>query len=192
MKTISPEHYALSVCVAAAMLAGCGGSTQFQNPTAQTPVGNAITPEQIASPSFAMPERMGPNSSGAEVLTGKATLHRCHPGGSFEFFRRFSHAHGKATGPYPGTFTASGGWGISEIISGNKIDLFWGFSERFIITSGASKISGTIEGMSDENPFPGCTSFGPETLQYTSNYGDGNADIQIIEKGDFSETLDGL
>ncbi len=30
MKTISLKHYILSVCAAAAMLAGCGGSTQLQ------------------------------------------------------------------------------------------------------------------------------------------------------------------
>ena len=43
-------------------------------------------------------------------------------------------------------------------------------------------------------PFPTCTSFGPVTynLQYTSNFGDGNADTQIIKQGDFGETLDGL
>ena len=191
MKTILRAPYALSVCAAAAVLAACGGSTSFPSPTAQTPLGNAITSKRVASSSFAIPERIGANSSGAEVLTGKATLHQCHPYG-FEFFRRFSHAHGKATGPYPGTFTASGQWGVSELIYNGREKLFWGFSERFIITSGASKVSGTIEGMSSDNPFPSCTSFGPQTLQYTSNYGDGNADVQIVEQGDFSETLDGL
>jgi hypothetical protein len=191
MKAILRVPCALGVCGAAAMLAGCGGSSQFPNPTAQAPVRNAISSKRLASPSFAMPERIGANSSGAEVLTGKATLHRCHSYG-FEFFRRFSQAHGKATGPYPGTFTASGQWGVSELVINGSVDFFWGFSERFIITSGASKISGTIGGMSDEKSFPSCTSFGPQTLQYTSNYGDGNADIQIIEKGDFSETLVGL
>ena len=183
--------YVLSVCAAAAMLAGCGGSPQFPNPTAQAPVSNASTSKRVASPSFATPDRIGASSSDNEVLTGKATLHRCHPYG-LEFFRRFSHAQGKATGPYPGTFTASGQWGVSELIYNGKEKFFWGFSERFIITSGASKVSGTIEGMSSENPFPSCTSFGPQALQYTSNYGDGNAHVQIIEKGDFSETLDGL
>ena len=68
---------------------------------------------------------------------------------------------------------------------------FWGFSERFIITSGASKVSGTIEGMSGDNPFPSCT-FRPPDVAIQSNNGDGNADVQIVEQGDFSETLDGL
>jgi hypothetical protein len=191
MKIVSRRPYALRVCAATAMLAGCGGSTQFPNPTAQASAGNAITSKRVASPSFAMPERIGAKASGAEVLTGKASLHRCHSYG-FEFFRHFSHAYGKATGPYPGTFTASGHWGVSELVINGSVDFFWGFSERFIITSGASKISGTIGGTSDESSFPSCTSFGPQTLQYTSTYGEGNADIQIIEKGDFSETLVGL
>jgi hypothetical protein len=189
MSTSSPRYYALSVCAAAAMLTGCGGSTQFPNPTAQTPAGNAISSMRVTSPSFVTPERIGANSSGTEVLTGKATLHRCHAD-DFEFFRRFSHAHGKATGPYPGTFTASGQWGVSEIIVNGSQFFYSTFSESFIITSGASKVSGTIEGT--PSGFLSCKSFGPKTLQYTSNYGDGNADIQIIKKGEFSETLDGL
>lgn len=166
--------YALSACAAAAMLAGCGGSTQR---------GTAFL---VASPNSAMPDRMGAKPSGDEVLTGKATLHRCHPLG-FGFFRR-SYAHGKATGPYPGRFSANGTWGITCF----KKLCYWGVNERFIIMSAASKVSGTITG----NPASGspgtCTSFGPASQQYTSNHGDGNADIQIIEKGDFSEALVGL
>ena len=43
MKMISPRHYALSVSAAAAMLAGCGGSTQ---PSYQLPVTSQITRAQ--------------------------------------------------------------------------------------------------------------------------------------------------
>jgi hypothetical protein len=140
---------------------------------------------RVTSPSFATPERIGANSSGNEVLTGKATLHRCQPSG-FGFYRRF-HAHGKGAGPYPGAFTANGTWGFNCFES----RCFLGVNERFTIMSGASKVSGTITGNAASG-FPTCTSFGPASEQYTSNHGEGNADIQIIEKGDFSETLVGL
>jgi hypothetical protein len=186
MTTMIRVPYTLSVCAAAAVLAACGDSTQFPNTAAQTPVGNAITSKRVASPSFAMPERIGASSSGNEVLTGTATLHRCRPQG-FGFFRRF-HAHGKATGPYPGTFTANGTWGITCF---QKL-CYWGVNERFIITSGPSKVSGTITGNPTSGSAGTCKAFGPASQQYTSNHGDGNADIQIIKKGDFSETLDGL
>ena len=149
-------------------------------------MGDAITSKRVASPSFATPERVGANSSGNEVLTGKATLHRCQPQG-LGFFRRF-HALGKAAGPYPGTFSANGTWGASCF---EKL-CFWGVNERFTIMSGASKVSGMITGNASDSARISCRSFGPASQQYTSNYGDGNADIQIIEKGDFSETLDSL
>lgn len=41
MKMTSPEHYALSVCMAVATLSGCGGPAQFPTPAAQTTFGNA-------------------------------------------------------------------------------------------------------------------------------------------------------
>jgi hypothetical protein len=128
-----------------------------------------------------MPERVGAKSSGNEVFTGRVRID-CP---SLRF-----HAHGKAAGPYPGTFIASGHWAAGIVFIGTRQVFEWDFKEKFTITSGASRVSGTIKGGS--YGLFGCTWFGPETLRYTSNYGDGNADIQIIEKGDFSETLDGL
>jgi hypothetical protein len=189
MSTISPKHYALSVCAAATVLAGCDGSAQMPNLTAQR--------------SYATPLIARPGSSGAEALTGTAEI-KCHldrrrhghgqviTGGAST--SDFSVARGKASGPYPGTFTATGRWKINTLIISSQFFEIWTFSEDFSITSGASKISGTIkEGISDEgSPFPTCTSFGPQTSQYTSNYGSGDASIEIIKAGDFSESLDGL
>jgi hypothetical protein len=189
MKTISRAPYVLSVCAAAAMLAGCGGSRQLPNPAAQTPLGNAGTHQMTSS---------------NENLTGAATLGRCrehyiHQGNIIlgEAYRTDFHAHGKAAGTYSGTFTASGHWGFSyEFIQSGVLE-FWDLAEKFTITSGASTVSGTIRGAGaggGSAPFPTCTSFGPVTynLQYASNFGDGNADTQIIKQGDFGETLDGL
>jgi hypothetical protein len=177
MKTISPRHYALSVCVTAATLAGCGGAIQLPNIVAQ-------------SSSSATRQRVGPNSSGTEVLYGTARVRsgRCRrSAGSFTHFS----AHGKATGPYPGTFTAKGRWAedcFSKFCG-------WSLDEKFTIRSGTSKVFGTIKGSGGEGWFPSCTVFGPEPyyyVQYTSNHGSGTVSIQSIEQGAFDESLDGL
>jgi hypothetical protein len=146
MKMISRIPYTLSVCTAAAVLTACGGSTQLPNPTGKTPVGYAITSKRVASPSFATPERTSADSSGSEVLTGKAKIIKpCHTirgqhgkrqGSSTSF-----SAHGNATGPYPGTFTASGSWASYPERTGH---LEWDFGETFTITSSSSTISGSI------------------------------------------------
>ena len=193
MKHISRAHYVLSVCAAAAMLAGCGGATQFPNPTAQTAVGNALTSKAVTSPNSAMPERMGANSSGNEVLTGKAKLIKpCHAihgkhgkGGGWS--THFS-AHGNATGPYPGTFTASGSWTVS---CNRVLQCSWTFNETFTITSGSSTISGTA-GTLGFYGAPGCAVVNNLTVPYTSGSVSGNALINTIQKQHFSETLDGL
>jgi hypothetical protein len=108
MKTISSAHYVLGICAAAIILAGCGGTTQLPNPVAQTSLGGSGTAFGVASPSFATPQRAGPDFSATELLTGTAKLKcRDDSGIPTTSFR----ASGKATGPYPGTFTAEGGGG---------------------------------------------------------------------------------
>ena len=185
--------HALSFCAAAAILTGCGGSTQFPNPTAQTPVGNAIPQERVESPSFATPERIGANSSANEVLTGEAKLIKpCHTirgphGGKHGSITSFS-AHGNATGPYPGTFTASGSWTVS---CNRVLQCSWTFNETFTITSGSSTISGTA-GTLGFYGAPGCAVVNNLTVPYTSGSVSGNALINTIQKQHFSETLDGL
>jgi hypothetical protein len=190
MRTLGFNRYALSVSVAAIMFAGCGGVTQFPNPVAQTSLGGAGTGFRVASPDFATPQRVGPNSSGAEVLSGTAKVRsgRCRKSsGSYTHFS----AHGKATGPYPGTFTAGGRWAESCLsrVCG------WSFNEKFTIKSGVSKVLGTIKGTGGEGWFPTCTSFGPEPyyyVQYESKYGSGTVSIESIQNGVFDESLNGL
>lgn len=110
---------------------------------------------------------------------------------------RVTAAQGKATGPYPGTFVAKGRWGDSVVIISQQGVIAWDFYETFTITSGASKVSGNIHGggLAGSPPaFLACPSFGPDSLQYASNYGSGTADIELIQKGNgnFSETLDAM
>ena len=121
MKTVLRGHYALSVCAAGAMLAGCGGSAQLPNPTALAPVANSRAADRLTSPSNAVPERVGSDTSSTERLAGTAKLSRC------DLRTRF-RARGVATGPNPGTFTAAGAWGIDFPTQ------VWFFHESFIIT----------------------------------------------------------
>lgn len=193
MKTISRVPYALSACAAAAMLAACGGSGQLPNPAAQTPLGNAGI-HRMPSPNDTTPLGIRPNSSGTEKLSGTARLGQCREHYIFdgnivvgEAYRMDFRGRGHATGPNPGTFTAHGHWGF-EYEFGSE---FWQLVEDFTITSGASTISGTIQGGGPGGgsaPFPTCTLFGPEM----ASYGNGNAYIKRIKQGGFRETLSGL
>ncbi|MGA9417909.1 MAG: choice-of-anchor tandem repeat GloVer-containing protein [Candidatus Cybelea sp.] len=49
MKATFSKYCALSVCAAAAVLAGCGGSAQLPSPMAQTPLGSERTVDRVAS-----------------------------------------------------------------------------------------------------------------------------------------------
>ena len=186
MKTISPALYALNIC-AAAMLAGCGGSAQLPTPAAQTLTGSAI--HRTASPNDAVSEQVASNPASPEILAGKAKV-KC---GNRK--TRFS-AHGTATGSYPGTFTASGSWDSREITGHHAQWIMcceWYFTENVTITSGSSTISGSMNGfgMGPGAPFS-CTAVSNLALPYRTSIGNGNADIEAIQQGDFSETLGGL
>lgn len=100
------------------------------------------------------------------------------------------HARGRAVGPYPGTFA------VHCQSSWFKFSLkeWWTFQEHFIIRSGGSKISGTIEANgsgSESIPLPG-------TYQYTTKNGySGNVTIKSLAQffgpdADFREAFDGL
>jgi hypothetical protein len=188
MRTLGFNRYALSVSVAAIMFAGCGGATQFPNPVAQKSLGGAGTRFRNTSPSFATPQRVGPDSSSTEVLAGKAKLikpcHRAKRGWSTSF-----SAHGNATGTYPGTFTAIGYWAAYDGRTGTGE---WILNETFYITSGSSKINGTVLAPGLYGPPFSCKVVKNLTVPYTSGSLSGNALINIIQKRDFSETFDGM
>jgi hypothetical protein len=136
---------------------------------------------------------MRANSSGNEVLTGKAKIIKpCHairgPHGKSHGSTTSFSAHGNATGPYPGTFTASGSWAVYP----TRFRQQWTFSETFTIASGSSTISGTAGNLGFYGAPFSCTVVENLTVPYTSGSVSGNALINIIQKQDFSETLDGL
>jgi hypothetical protein len=155
MKTILQAHHTLSICVAAAMLAGCGGSAQLPGATAQAPLVRARS-----------------NSSGNEVLKGRVHTHCKYHAGLFTSCDFHTKSPGKAMGPYPGTFTASGSYEQQEWYP------FYSFGESFTITSGASQITGSI-------------AYWPSSgYQYTSSVGNGTAAVSVGRHID--EVLNGL
>jgi hypothetical protein len=155
MKAISPAHYRLSVCAAAALLAGCGGSAQVPNSTAQAALVRARS-----------------SSSGDEVLKGRVHTQCKYHGGLFTTCEFHTKGPGKATGPYPGTFTASGGYEQQEEYP------FYSFGESFTITSGASQITGSISYRVSSG------------YQYTSSVGNGTAEVNVGRH--INEVLNGL
>jgi hypothetical protein len=166
MKTVLRGHYALSVCAAGAMLAGCGGSAQLPNPTALAPVANSRAADRLTSPSNAVPERVGSDTSSTERLAGTAKLSRC------DLRTRF-RARGVATGPNPGTFTAAGAWGIDFPTQ------VWFFHESFIITDGSQTIHGHIDASgSGSAPFS-CTAVKNEIFPYSTRMVSGNAKVSV-------------
>ena len=188
MKTISPGRYGFSACAAVAILAGCGGGTQFQNPAAQTPLGNTGTLDRSASQGIVGSNRPDSGSGKVERLRARR-LDRVRGGGfgmtSWEDFL----ARGRAEGAYPGTFIAhcdtestdyQGRWS-------------WSFTERFIIRSGVSKIKGTIS-VGGSGP----VMLIPGVYQYTTTNGyAGNVKIQSLAAyggpdRDFREAFEGM
>jgi hypothetical protein len=174
MKTISPGRYALSVCAAAAMLAGCGGSAQFPSP--------------IAAPRVEAGKLERPPSPSTERLKARkiGTFRSGCGGDGFDEWCDF-RARGKAKGPLPGPFTARCVWHEFSGQSG----YYWTFKEHFTITSGTSKVIGLINaGGSGAFSLPG-------VYQYTTRNGySGNVEIQSLgvfsSSSDFLETFYGM
>jgi hypothetical protein len=88
------------------------------------------------------------------------------------------NATGKAKGPYPGTFTASGSWK-------HQHNLTWSFNESFTITSGTSTISGTIVwGWLGKPPILiTCSTFGPADANDKVTYSSGSWSGVVTAKG---------
>jgi hypothetical protein len=113
---------ALGVLVAGAAIAGCGGSQ------IGIPGGAAMAPplgERYASPAHA-------GNLNGETLSAKRVSAGCAKSYSSFYFM----ATGEATGPYPGTFKASG---LVTVGSGSQSSAF---TEDFVIDSGSQTISG--------------------------------------------------
>lgn len=188
MNTISSGHFTLSVCAAAAILAGCSGSAQLPNPAALVPFANSRAADRPASPSDVVPERVFGASSSTEYLLGMAYRTKCKMLGEVETCHFVAFGKRIARGPYPGTFTAHGTW-LSELPSFPHCPGgCWGFSESFRITSGATGIVGSISASGTGETFIPI----PGVYQYTTKNGySGNVQISRLVRR-FRETFYGM
>jgi hypothetical protein len=102
MKTFNLRRDALGICAAVALLSGCGGSQS--DPAFSPGTVLARSTDGAPLPAATPLERRDFMLSG-EVLTARGSdVHvqpRCPAGAGFR-------VRGNATGPYPGTFSASG------------------------------------------------------------------------------------
>jgi hypothetical protein len=173
--------YLVGACLSAALLAGCGGSSNRFYPA--TPMSGAPQPHLGHYFANAGDSRAHDTSLKGEVLTaGDVTVKYLgdHRGDATTKF----HASGMAKGPYPGTFIASGEWHMFFL------NHRWAFSESFTITSRGHSISGTIAGYGDCCNVPITkTTFGPATLQYTSGPRSGPVTTNKIMAGSLSESF---
>jgi hypothetical protein len=99
-------------------------------------------------------------------------------------------ASGVATGPYPGTFVAEGGWDGGFAYSSGD------FHESFTITSGTRTVSGRVASKPqvDMNPYETHHTFGPVNargilIYKTGRYGPRPVTTGLIRTGSLKETL---
>ncbi|HTA54075.1 MAG TPA: hypothetical protein VK755_04975 [Candidatus Acidoferrales bacterium] len=160
MKSLDLGRYALSTCVAAALLSGCGGSPPpISAPGAMGKyAASANQPDSVAS-------------STTEFLYTRRVKETCF-GNNYGCNCVF-HTSGKASGPFSGTFTASGNWNATS----NEP---WKFSENFSIKSTGKVISGTVSGQGAHPQMEGgCVSFGPHIMTYSVGSHNGKVRVRF-------------
>ena len=180
MNNLNLSRCALSVCGAVLFLSGCGGSQAWSG---QSVLGQPAAAKQVGYNPTA------PDFSSSEVLSASySRIHAsCYNGVIFLNVGSF-RAQGNAAGPFPGTFTAEGGW--YDVNAFPYITYL--FRESFSITSGRLKISGRVLSRRKNNAMcPPGAEFGPATLNYRVHIGGHKCQvlISIIKGNDFSETF---
>ena len=144
-----------------AFLGGCSGAAR---PGDVTPATIGLPEAGFRSVS-ARTAASVPGPLNGETFTGTVTVQRgpsCHYEANAD---AFFTASGTATGPYPGTFTASGHWWS---VNDSGSFFIWAFEESFTIASLGGSIGGFVNVGAQYSGGPGpripllrCTIFGP-------------------------------
>lgn len=182
METI-PIRYATAICVAALFLGGCGGAQSVASP-AQNYFRSTRSVDRVALPGYATQEDVGFDKSSEHLSASHVHIGEISVGGVVQYSYK---TKGAAAGPYPGRFTASGGYGGDNY--GRRHG--WYFNESFVISANSVLIKGHIS-------FSGLSA--PKFYEYKVTILNGSAKIhragrarlEAIEENDFSETLRGL
>jgi hypothetical protein len=156
---------ALPTCAALAFVACSNGA-----PFGPTPTGSGANRAGRASGAVLS---IAPDAglSGETFTARDVTIkHRTCRGGVFARVDTVFRAQGTASGPYPGTFVATGRWTWGRRIGFPPL---WGFRESFSITSRTRTSSGHIHGNGAilSRTIITCSSIGPLTganFKYTS------------------------
>lgn len=135
LSRFAPRGAALSLAFSGivAMLAGCSGGSQI-----------AANPPDAGGTADLSKFLHADSSIGGESLTGTSYTYQCNADrqrGPFHWLVHFT-ANGKATGPFPGRFTASGKYRFVTPPSSGNILLH--FYERFTIKSHTRTLTGNI------------------------------------------------
>jgi hypothetical protein len=137
MNSLNLSRYALSACVAAVLLAGCGGSQGF---TGNSAAAQPAIARQMGYSLTAMPSLVSPLLSlKGETLTATDTHRVCKAFSGNDISLTFK-AFGKASGPFVGTFRVDGDAAYYFERGYRQI-----FLETFRIISGSRRISGSAE-----------------------------------------------
>jgi hypothetical protein len=170
----------LGVCMLGVFLAGCAGTMQLPNPAGGATLGGLGPATRMASSNLVAPRLSSSTAAAAEVLTtAKVKISCTISDGAYSV--KFM-AHGKATGPYAGSFTARGRYATSLVNGQPK----WVFKERFVIKS--AHLVGTISAAGDGTYH---CAFGPAVLKYSTETAKGKVKV-AISQGSFYEKLFGL
>jgi hypothetical protein len=174
MNDPSLSHRAVAACAAAMLLNGCGDFSD----------GTRIA-DRIPLQAYAPREDVRFNKSAEHLNSSYVYISGISVCGNVQYSYSTT---GTAAGLYPGSFTASGGYGTDTYGRGRH---GWYFDESFEITSGSVQINGHIS-------FIGLSS--PKFYKYKVTILDGNekihragrAKIEALETNDFNEILHGL
>jgi|HubBroStandDraft_5_1064220.scaffolds.fasta_scaffold00651_5 hypothetical protein len=157
---------AISLAATALLLAACGGS--------QPPVGATGTTTQRE-------ENSTISLSGESLIAKDIKLSES----CTEYFETSFTAKGQATGPYPGTFTATGSWYKTT----GEYSVPPTLNEQFTITSGSTNISGSISAGEDHRR-GNCGAFRAARAKYFWGKVVGRATVSI-SKHHFKAQLQG-
>lgn len=164
MDALYRKCYVLSFCIAAVVMAGCGGSQDL-----------AGQPSRVYS--IASRAIVHSDTTSSEVLQTRHLYYvACAPSGSSE--QGWFKVRGMATGKFPGSFTAHGF--IRSAFPSNRHGT-WSYDSTFTIKAGSQTIKGRVKGSGSGGAGQqGCLPFETDELKYAFGSRKGKASVEII------------
>jgi hypothetical protein len=140
----------LWICASAAILASCNNAANVTPTRSQAVTRNVSLPMQ--SSDSASPR--ADSGIAGEELTATSYMYHCELRRQNDRWKVTFTANGETTGPFPGTFTASGRYGFRAPVSGGNVLIQ--VYERFTIQSGTRTLTGHIY-LTTPGPYADCS-----------------------------------